>query len=261
VVEQLFRKQQVVSSILTVGSRNNNMSRNSRLRRKLERKTKKNLFLGVIGIGIILFVLIRFGVPALANFTLFLSGIKNTDNSPTKSEATFIPPPILESQFTATNSSSLIINGRAIKKYKINIYVNNEKQETLDSQNNGIFSTKITLIDGNNSVKAESYDNNGKKSSFSNIISVNYIKSAPMLTISSPADGDSFSKDQNKANVSGKTDAGVTVTVNNFWAIIDVSNTFTYELPLKNGENQINIVATDQAGNKTEKTIKVNYSQ
>lgn len=236
------------------------MNKKSRLKKRLEKKTKKNLFFGIIGIAFILFLLIRFGIPALANFALFLSGIKNNDKSAVKNEASYIPPPILESQFTATNSSLLIINGRTPKKSKIYVFVNDEEQTNLNSEENGNFSLKVNLSEGNNSIRAKSEIAN-KKSDFSNSISVTYIKSAPTLTISSPADGDSFSKDQNKVNVSGKTDPGVTITVSNFWAIIDDNNNFSYELPLKNGENQIDIVATDQAGNKTEKTIKVNYSQ
>jgi len=236
------------------------MSKKSRLKKRLEKKTKKNLFFGIIGIAFILFLLIRFGIPALANFALFLSGIKNSDKTAVKNEASYIPPPILESQFTATNSSSLIINGRTPKKSKIYVFVNDNEQTNLNSEENGNFSLTVNLSEGNNSIRTKSEINN-KKSDFSNSISVTYIKSAPTLTISSPADGDSFSKDQNKVNVSGKTDPGVTITVNNLWAIIDDTNSFSYELPLKNGENQIDIAATDQAGNKTEKIIKVNYSQ
>ncbi|PIP74319.1 MAG: hypothetical protein CO135_02455 [Candidatus Levybacteria bacterium CG_4_9_14_3_um_filter_35_16] len=236
------------------------MKRNSRLKKRLERKTQKNFFFGIIGISIVLFLLVRFGIPALANFALFLSGIKYNDKTVVKNEVQFISPPIIESQFTATNSSALIINGKTPKKSNIKVFVNDEEQDSLDSQEDGSFSFKVILSEGNNSIRSKS-EITGKQSEFSNTVSVTYIKSAPTLTISSPADGESYSKDQNKTNVSGKTDPGVTVTVNNFWAIIDDNNNFSYELPLKNGENQIGIVATDQAGNKTEKTIKVNYSQ
>jgi bacillopeptidase F len=236
------------------------MTRNSRLKKRLERKTQKNLFLGVIGIGVVLYLLIRFGVPALANFAIFLSGINNNDKSEAKKELTFIPPPTIESQFTATNSSSLIISGRALKKYTIHIFVNEEEQEDVNSQTDGTFSSIIKLSEGNNTVKAKS-ENAGKQSGFSNTILITYIKSAPTLTISTPADGDSFSGDNKKINITGKTDSGATVTINNFWAIIDENNNYSYELPLTNGDNQITIVATDKAGNKTEKSVKVKYSQ
>ena len=89
--------------------------------------------------------------------------------------------------------------------------------------------------------------------------------SAPTLDISTPSDGQRFDKNSigsgNSISVSGKTDQGVSVTVNGFWAVVDDSNNFSYTLPLQNGDNQIKIIAIDQAGNKTEKDIKVNYSQ
>ena len=69
-----------------------------------------------------------------------------------------------------------------------------------------------------------------------------------------------FEKDQSTVKVLGKTDPGVRVTVNGFWAVIDENNNFSYNLPLQNGENMIKIEAIDQAGNKTEKEIKVTYS-
>jgi bacillopeptidase F len=82
----------------------------------------------------------------------------------------------------------------------------------------------------------------------------------PTLQIKSPTDGQSFSKDQNIAEILGTTDPHVRITINNFWAIIDEKNNFSYSLSLKDGENEIKIVALDQAGNKTEKNIKVTYS-
>ena len=58
----------------------------------------------------------------------------------------------------------------------------------------------------------------------------------------------------------GKTDSGVRITVNGFWAVIDENNNFSYSLPLQDGDNAIKVVAQDQAGNKAEKEIKVTYS-
>jgi bacillopeptidase F len=85
------------------------------------------------------------------------------------------------------------------------------------------------------------------------------------LDVSSPSDGQGFNKNQvntgNTINVAGKTDQGVSVTVNGFWAVVDDNNNFSYTLPLQNGDNQIKIVAVDLAGNKTEKDLKVNFSQ
>lgn len=236
------------------------MRKKSRLAKKQETRIKKNLFFSLVGIIVILFLLIKFGVPALANFAIFLSGINGSDKDDPKKEVSFIPSPVLDSNLTATNSAQVIISGRIPGKGSIEIYINDELRDTIDTKKDGSFSTEETLKIGENTIKART-ELNGKNSGFSNILSITYIKSAPNLTIATPANGQSFKKEENRMVVSGQTDPGVTVTVNGFWALIDDTNSYSYELPLKDGDNEINITAIDQAGNKTEKTVKVTYSQ
>jgi len=62
-------------------------------------------------------------------------------------------------------------------------------------------------------------------------------------------------------HVHGKTDPNVKVTINDFWAIVDDSGNYSYNLSLKSGDNPIKIVATDDAGNNTEKDLKISYSE
>jgi bacillopeptidase F len=103
-------------------------------------------------------------------------------------------------------------------------------------------------------------DVSGKESEFSNVLTVAFKSAPPSLNLDSPSDGQSFSKDQNTATVKGVTDPDVKVTVNGFWAITDSQGNFSYDLPLQNGDNKITVIATDMAGNKNEKDIKVTYS-
>ena len=236
------------------------MRKKSRLAKKQEKKIRKTLLVSLLGIIIIVFLLLKFGVPALANFAIFLSGFNQSNKDDTKNETSFIPPPVLDSNLTATNSSQIIISGRTPKKALVEIYINDELRDTIDTNNDGSFSKEEMLKSGENIVKART-ELDGKNSNFSNTLYITYIKSDPNLTIASPANGQSFQKEENKVNVSGQTDPEVTVTVNGFWAVIDDTNSYSYDLPLKNGDNEIYIVATDQAGNKTEKTVKVTYSQ
>ena len=49
----------------------------SRLTRRFEQKTKKNLALNILGIVLIIFIVFKFGIPFLVNVSLFLSGSKN----------------------------------------------------------------------------------------------------------------------------------------------------------------------------------------
>ncbi|MCL4418561.1 hypothetical protein M1146_00495 [Patescibacteria group bacterium] len=231
----------------------------SRLSRRVENQSRKNLFLSILGIIIVLILLVKFGIPLLVNFSLLISGSNGPKEQTAHTKAVFINPPLLNSTLAATNSAKITVSGTAVSNQTIGLYLNDNLIDKTEADSNGSFSFDFTLNSGENKIKTKA-SKNGKESEFSNTLSVVYASSPPSLEVKSPTDGQSFSKDQNTTQVTGKTDADVKVTVNGFWAIIDENNNFSYNLSLQNGDNQIKIVATDGAGNKTEKGIKVNYS-
>lgn len=234
----------------------------SRLSRTSEKKTRKQLYLSIAGIVILLIVLFKFGIPALVNFSLFLSNFNNSGtNSPAQNAKEVIVPPILNQEFTATNSATITVNGTGVAKETVQLYVNDDQVDSTTVKNDGSFSfTDINLTQQQNTIKARVKKDN-KLSDFSDPLLITYIQKAPDLTIDSPSDGQSFPHDQSSVVVKGKTSPDVKVTVNDFWAIVDNNGNYSYTLHLQNGDNQIHVVATDAAGNKTEKQIKVTYSQ
>lgn len=233
--------------------------RRSRLSKNTEKKTRKNILLNLLGIIIILYLLFKFGIGFLVNFSLFLSGSNDQRGLINQNSINYIAPPTLNPLPSATNSARIKVSGKSVKGTTIELFINNDKVEETQTNDKGEFSFDNILKDGNNQIKART-SLKDKKSDFSNILNIIYANSAPNLEINSPQDGGQFKKDQNTVSVTGKTDPGVNVTVNGFWAVINENNNFFYNLPLQNGDNEIKVVAIDQAGNKTEKTIKVNYS-
>ncbi len=231
----------------------------SRLEKRLERKTKINLFFSVVGIMVIMYAVLRFGVPLIADFGLFMSGNKDAQSQKNEQDS-FISPPFLDPMPPATNSARITVSGKANKDTDIEIYVNDVLEDNVTTDSKGEFSAIAEIESGENTVKAR-INKNGKKSAFSDVITISFTKSAPKISLNSPSDGQKFEKERSNANVSGNIDVNGTVTVNGFWAVIDQNNNFSYSLPLKNGANEIKIIATDQAGNQSEKIIKVNYSQ
>ena len=231
----------------------------SRLSRKLEKQTIKNLILSVLGIIIILIALIKFGIPLLVNLSLFVSGTKNQDQS-TRNTSTFIPPPVLNSDHYATNSAQVKISGSASPNQVIDLYINGNLVDKTETKDDSSFSFETLLVPGENIIRAKAITENGKESSLSESLTITFKGDAPSLEIKSPQDDQVFSKDKNSVEIKGATDPYVRITINNFWAIIDENNNFSYTLTLKDGENEIKIVAQDQAGNKTEKTLKITYS-
>ena len=236
-------------------------TRRSRLSLKTEKRTRKTIILTSLGILLILFLLIKFGTNLLVGFSVFLAGSKNQASLGTNNSKTnFIAPPILNPLPSATNSAQIVISGKADKNTKINLYINDSQTDNTEADSNGNFFFTENLSAGDSQIKVKTEVNN-KFSDFSNTYTVSLKNNAPSLTVDSPSDGQSFSKDQNSVNVTGKTDPNVSVTVNGFWAIINENNNYSYSLPLQNGDNQIKVIATDMAGNKTEKDLKVTYSQ
>lgn len=231
----------------------------SRRSKRLEKKTKKNLILFILGIIIIFVILVKYGIPLMANVALFISNSKGSQDAQEKA-VSYVSPPVLNPLLEATNSAQIVISGMATKDSDIELFVNDELKDKTKTDENGNFQFSYTLSKGDNNIKSRTIIND-KKSDFSNAMTVTYKDIVPTLSIDTPADGQKFIKDQNTINVSGKTDQGNSVTVNGFIAIIHEDGTYSYNLPLKNGDNKITVVSTDQAGNTEEKSISVNYSQ
>lgn len=237
--------------------------RDSRLNRRLEKKSKQTILINIAGIIVILILLIKVGIPLLVNFSLFIGQQKDNGSivqNENSSNPAFIAPPILNPVSSATNSAQLTVSGSASSSQKVKVYLNGQLNDEIPTKNDGSFSIVVDLKKGQNTITAKTAIKDNE-SNFSESIDINFIDSKPTIELTSPSDGQSFSKDQNSANVSGKTSVGAKVTVNGFWAIVDENNNFSYKLPLKNGDNQIKVVVTDDAGNTIEKEIKVTYSQ
>lgn len=236
---------------------------NSRLSKRLERKSKKTFLLSITGIIVILVLIFKLGLPLLINFSSLIA-VKNDSSSQQNldNNLTFVAPPILNSTFTATNSAKIVISGNATAKENVILYLNDAVIDKTNANSNGNFSFKnISLAPGDNNLKAKTITKNNRQSDFSNILYIKYNDKAPALSIDTPSENQTFSKDNNTVNVTGKTDPGVKVTINGFWAIVDDSGKYSYNFQLQNGENTLKVIATDDAGNTTEQDRKVTYNQ
>jgi hypothetical protein len=230
----------------------------SRLSRRLDQRSKKNLALSILGIILVVLVVFKFGIPLLVNLSLFLSGSQNKNDTTIQNQS-FLAPPVLDSFPEATSSANIVISGIASKKQTINLYINDNLIDTTQAKDDGKFQFKEIIKPGESTMKVKAVADK-TESDFSNTITTAFKNAPPFLEINSPSDGQSFSKDQNTAEVKGTTDANIKVTVNGYWAITDNNGNYSYNLLLRNGENKITVVATDTAGNKAEKEIKVSYS-
>lgn len=233
--------------------------RRSRLSKKTEKKSLQTIILSILGIGLILFLLFRYGIPLMSDASFFFSRIVSSTDKKTqaKDEDKFVPVPELDPLPKVTKEQNVKVSGTSLSGLSVVLYVNGNKDDEMEVAEDGTFEFSVRLTEGENIIKSKAVKDK-TESEFSQSITTNYKKEGPELTIEAPRDGETVSG-SNPYNISGKTEADTTVTVNDFQAIIS-GETWTYALTLKDGENEIKAIAIDLAGNKTEKIIKINYS-
>jgi hypothetical protein len=227
--------------------------------RAMEKKVVKKLILTLIlALGSII-LLIFVGLPLLSRFVLLLSpkGTDTTQNTSTDSSILFAPT--LNPTYEATNSSPINLSGYSEKDAKVKILLNGKEKTTTDTDKDGKFSIdRFPLDDGDNAISAILLKET-KESPPSSPIHVTYKKTPPKLDILYPKDGDSI-HDNKDINITGTTDPGSRVTINDRFVIVDSQGKFSFAFHLSDGDNMLKIIATDTAGNQEMKEMKVNYS-
>src|SRR5690242_15109564 len=123
----------------------------SRLNKNLERRSRNRLILTILGTILLLFLLLKYGLPALINFSLFIGGSGDTTQSVSKGNQ-YVATPMLNPTFTATNSASVTIAGSAVPKEEVDIYVNSTLTDTEKTKDDGTFTFRdVSLENGSNS--------------------------------------------------------------------------------------------------------------
>lgn len=119
---------------------------------------------------------------------------------------------------------------------------------------NGTFSSQVDLSGGANTITAAAEDNAGNTSTVAR--TVTRATEGPQTAITSPAEG--FTVNQAAITVTGTVSDAVSpvdgVTVNGVAATVS-GGTFTATVPLSEGDNTITVVARNQVGLTTAKTV------
>ena len=142
------------------------------------------------------------------------------------------------------------------------ILILNGTNSTITADSDGNFIFTVNLTKGDNSILAKVKDQAGNISQSTNTFVVTFDNEAPKLDITSPSDGTSFYGTQQKTvTLVGITKAGSNLTVNDRLVRLNDDGTFSYQYNLNTGDNVLNLSVTDQAGNKTDKSITLHYSE
>lgn len=229
----------------------------SRLNQKKEEKLKReNLLYALLGV-LLLLGAIFFGIPLMTKIALYLSSGKMPINN---SQNTLATAPIIYPLPSATNSAQIIISGESINNSEVELYLNNNLI-TKSNSKNGFFSVdNFPLVEGVNQIEARAATQDGNFSPKSKTINILLKTTQPILEITEPQNNIIYTNASNKIIIKGITDPLTNLRVNNHLAIINNDGSFLYEYYLNEGDNIIRLIASDEAGNQTEKEIKINYS-
>jgi len=230
---------------------------------RLEKHENKQIIQKIL-IAVVLFVaaIIFFfsaGIKMLVSFTLFLNQLANGNSQQqalqkTESFNTVNIDPIP----SATNSATLLFSGTSLNFDKLEIYLNDEKQDEINISDT--FSGEVKGLEkGDNKVHFIAKSSSSKETKKTPTYSILFKSEKPKLEIQEPSDKSKTNRED--VRISGTTDIETTIRINGQPIIVDVQGKFTTLLRLKDGENKINITAEDIVGNQEVKDLVVTYSK
>lgn len=256
-VEQPLRKGKVGGSTPLLGSQF--------MKSRLEIRNEKKYFQKII-VYFFLFILfiafiVTFGIKILINITLFIADITHPkiENSLPKNQKNevLLPPEVYEIP-SATNSSKIIVKGKANAGKNLSFFINNSFQKEITLEDD-LFETELELSSSENLIYLVLKNPKTKEKKQSEVYRVIYKKEKPKLEIISPKDQEKVNQEEIK--ILGKTEKEVFVKINDLPVVVGADGQFSYQLKLQPGENKISITATDIAGNVETKELTIIYQK
>lgn len=231
-----------------------------RIERVQERKMKNTIVTYVVILFVVIYFIFTYGLKILLGTSSFISNLfpQPSTKPATKVENSFNSIDI-SSIPQATNSAKIIVSGSILNFDNLVFFINSKKVKEVESSSDTFIQEIGDLEKGDNSIyiKASSKDNKTTKNTI--IYKVYYKSEKPKLEISDPTDNSTTSNQEIK--IKGNTDKETYVHVNDLPVVVDANGNFETTARLKEGENQIVVIAQDIAGNTETKSIKVIYQK
>lgn len=232
----------------------------SRLERVQTQQQSKSAAKFIV-LSILLVAFLAFlGVPLIVKVVELVSSVNNDTPIVDVNDKTPPAPPRLFNIAQFTKEDSTRIEGNTEAGATVTIHINTEQKETV-ADASGNFSTRVDLNKGENTIYAVSTDTNNNQSNESQHYAIIFDNEPPKIDISKPTDGQQFNGSRERQiTVEGVTDVGAQMTINGRVVIVGSDGKFTFPASLGEGENNFNMKSIDQAGNLTERDLKVTYT-
>lgn len=234
----------------------------SRLAKKeSKRMVRQSIFLFVLT-GLVVAGIFIWGIPALVRVAGFWGELR-ASNQPITSDDN-IPPiaPQLLVGYESTPSAKIDLPGYAEPESRVILYTDESEINQTETNEQGEFVFEsIQLVNGENTFYTKAVDQGGNESVHSRTVTIELDDSPPDLSIESPQNDQEFFDDSKPTiEITGSVDEKAEVLVNDRISFLRSDNTFSQSYRLSEGENQLTISATDEAGNQTVETLTVTYS-
>lgn len=221
------------------------------------------LFASVGSIVAILAIFYFFGLTILSNIDILWRFLKpgSSDYFTTSGDTTPPSPPHLYPLQPATKEPTINIGGFAEEGVEVKLYQNGGAVDSTLSDKDGQFAfDDITLQEGENEFSVKATDTNRNQSNSSNIIKITFDQSPPEIKITKPTERKIKSENRHQ-EIRGETELDVRVTIGGRQAVVNDEGEFSVTIRLEDGNNELEVKATDQAGNETTTTLTIEFEK
>ena len=221
--------------------------------KKMFRQTVLMFFLSVVIILVFLFVILP----------LFLKLVsKQSSGDDSNQDSLVIQTPLISTPITATNSAKLTISGFGQKNTQVYLLLNgSEHQKVTIEDEAGNFDIPIELRAGENRIKLYAENENKEQSNLSSEYLVIYDNEPPSIELESPTDGQKIELRKNQLlTIKGTSEPEAKIDLNGRIIRVGKEGLFSTTYQLNEGENKLNFVVTDLAGNTTSVERVVNFN-
>jgi bacillopeptidase F len=168
--------------------------------------------------------------------------------------------PVLNAPLTATSSATIALTGFAEPNVQIIVLNSGTQAGEGSTDESGNFSVELTLMTGENELNVKAM-RDGAESNISQSYTIEFDDEPPSLEINASEKQTVEGKKNQLFGISGKSDVGARVTLNDRFLTVKSDGSFSTTYQLGNGDNTLTIRAVDRAGNKTEKVVIVTYHE
>jgi len=234
------------------------------MKRMLEHKkknVKKMIIFYLVILIIIIYLFLTVGFKILINSSIFISNFfpKKQTTKLLKNENLYGSINIDDIP-VATNSARFIVSGSIVNYNILNFFINEEKVRQEKIMSGDFFSQEIgDLEKGKNEIYIEALSDDGQSSKKTNVYTVIFDDEKPTLEISSPQDKTTVNNQE--IILKGKTDNEIYIKINEIPVVVDATGNFSTPIRLKDGDNNIVVIAEDVAGNRETKNLIVTYKK